>query len=131
MERTPGQVVAGGWDSPHSHVDKPGGTTGEQNKPHNPGFQDGEIKPQKLWLKKPVGLVVVGETPSLTGEPIGEINGVSECTQTHPLGNQHLKGQNLLVGSKGSEGKWTESKAACKKHCSLSDPFPTYSATTQ
>ena len=26
-------------------ADKPGGTTGEQDRPHNPGFQHREIKP--------------------------------------------------------------------------------------
>ena len=31
---------------PHSHIDKPGGTAGERNRPHNPGLQHGEIKPQ-------------------------------------------------------------------------------------
>ena len=33
---------------PHFHADKPGGTTGERERPHNPGFQHGEIKPQNL-----------------------------------------------------------------------------------
>ena len=33
---------------PHLRADKPGGTTGEQDRPHNPGFQRGEIKPQSL-----------------------------------------------------------------------------------
>ena len=28
--------------------DKPGETTGEQDRPHNLGFQHGEIKPQNL-----------------------------------------------------------------------------------
>ena len=31
---------------PHSSADKPGGTTGERDKPRNPGLQRGEIKPQ-------------------------------------------------------------------------------------
>ena len=35
---------------PHSHVDKPGGTTGEGDRLHIPGFQHGEMKPQNLWL---------------------------------------------------------------------------------
>ena len=42
--------MAGGWDFPHLREDKPGGATGEQDGPHNPGFQRGEIKPQNLWL---------------------------------------------------------------------------------
>ena len=33
---------------PHLHVDKTGGTTGEQDRPHNPGVQCGEIKLQNL-----------------------------------------------------------------------------------
>ena len=33
-----------------------------------------------------------GETPSLTGEFIGETHRGLECTQIHPLGNQHQKG---------------------------------------
>ena len=37
-------------------------------------------------------LVVSGETPSLTGQFIGETDRVLECTQTHPPGNQHEKG---------------------------------------
>ena len=38
------------WAVPHLHVDKPVGTTGEQDRLHNPGFQSREIKPQNLWL---------------------------------------------------------------------------------
>ena len=34
------------WVVPHLHEDKPGETTGEQDRLHNPGFQCGEIKPQ-------------------------------------------------------------------------------------
>ena len=33
---------------PHVHMDKLGGTNGEQDRPHNPGFQHREIKPQSL-----------------------------------------------------------------------------------
>ena len=48
----------GGWLSwklaeravPHSHADKPRGTTGERDRPHNPGSPRGEIKPQNLSL---------------------------------------------------------------------------------
>ena len=65
---------------PHSRADKPGGTTGEQDKPHNPGFQCGEIKPQNLWLRKPVGVETAVETPSLSGEFIGETHRVLDCT---------------------------------------------------
>ena len=41
-ERMAEQVV------PHLCADKPKGTTGEQDRPSNPGFQCGEIKPQNL-----------------------------------------------------------------------------------
>ena len=53
---------------PHLCVDKWGGTTGEQDRLHNPGLQCREIKPQNLWLKKYVGVAAVGETPRLTRE---------------------------------------------------------------
>ena len=69
-DRARGQLVD--WVVSHSHTDKPGGITGEQDRPRNPGFQYREIKPQNLWLKKPVGVAVVGETPNLTGEFVGE-----------------------------------------------------------
>ena len=36
------------WVVPHSHADKLGGTTGEQDRLSNPGFQRREIKPQNL-----------------------------------------------------------------------------------
>ena len=32
--------------APHSHIDKPGGTLGEQSRLRNPELQCGEIKPQ-------------------------------------------------------------------------------------
>ena len=45
-------------------------------------------KASNLLLKTPVGVEsAVGETPRLTGELIGEINRVPECTQAHPLGS--------------------------------------------
>ena len=34
----------------HLRADKPGGTTGVGDRPHNPGFQCNEIKPQTLCL---------------------------------------------------------------------------------
>ena len=83
-------------------MDKLGGTTGEQERQHNPGFKHGEIKPQNLWLKKPVGVEVAGETPSLTGEFVGETHRVLECTQAH-LPRNSTRGPNLLVGSGGSD----------------------------
>ena len=94
----------------------------------NPGFQHGEIKPQNLWLWKPVGIAAVGETPSLTGEFIGETHRVLEGTQTHPPGNQHQKDLICLW----VVGEVTECwRKPSKWHCSLSDPSPTYSTTMQ
>ena len=44
-------------------------------------------------MKAPVGVeVAVGETPSLTGEVVGETHRVLEHTQTHPLRKQLQKG---------------------------------------
>ena len=116
-----GKAAAGGlgqvrWqlldrDIPHLHADNLGGTTGERGKPHNPKFQYGEIKSQNLWLYKPVGVPVVGEAPGLTEESAGESHRVLERTQTHPPGNQHLKGHNSLVGSKRSDWRVGESQA--------------------
>ena len=57
----------------------------------NPGFQCREMKPQNLRLKISVGVAAAGETPSLTGEFIGETHRVLEHTQTHPPRNQHQK----------------------------------------
>ena len=56
------------------------------------GLADGENKDSKPLAVKPVGVVAVGETPSLTGEFVGEIHGVLDHTQGHPPGNQHKKG---------------------------------------
>ena len=40
-------------------------------------------KASKLLTEKPVGVEVVGETPSLIGDFIGETHSVLECTQPH------------------------------------------------
>ena len=39
-----------------------------------------------------MGVAVVGETPSLIREFIGETHGVLDYTQTYPPGSQHQKG---------------------------------------
>ena len=81
------------WAVPHWRAGKLGGTTGEWDRPQNPGLQRGEIKPQNLWLKTPVGVeAAAGETPSLTGEFVGETHRVLERAQAHLPGNQHQKG---------------------------------------
>ena len=58
-----------------------------------------------------VGVVVVGETPTLTRESIGKAHRILAHTKTHPPRNQHLKGHNPFVGGKGSDRKWEESRA--------------------
>ena len=65
-----------------------------------PRFSAQETKDSKPLAVKPVGIMKAGETPSLTGESIGEAHGVLGYTQTHTLGNQHLKGYSLFVGSR-------------------------------
>ena len=49
-------------------------------------------KASKSLTEKTVGVVVVGEIPSLTGKGVGETHRVKECTQTHAPRNQHQKG---------------------------------------
>ena len=93
MEQT-GQAVQQLADpaAPHSCIDKLGGMAGEQSRLRSPGLQCGEIKPQTS-LKIPVGVeAAVGETPSLTGEIVGETHRGLERAQAHPLGNQHQRG---------------------------------------
>ena len=55
--------------------------------------------------------MAAGETPSLTGEFTEETHRVLECTQTHPLGNQHQKGP-IILGSWGSDWKLAERGAS-------------------
>ena len=44
----PDEAVAGGLGRRNSCADKPGGTTGEQDRLSNPGFQCREVKLQSL-----------------------------------------------------------------------------------
>ena len=76
-------------------------------KPRVSALKTKDSKPQAV--KKSVGVVVVGESPSLAGEFIGKTYRVLKCTQTHLPANQHLKGHNPFVGSKGSYRKWDNS----------------------
>ena len=73
---------------PHSPADKEQRTTGERDRTTQ-GSSGGKIKPQNLWLYKPMGVARVGETPSLIGESIGGAHGALEHTQAHPPGNQY------------------------------------------
>ena len=45
------------WAVPHSHADKLGGTIGERDRQHNPGFQHGKLKPQTTGSKNLWGLL--------------------------------------------------------------------------
>ena len=91
------------WEVPHLCADKSGGTAGERDRLCNTGFQCGEIKPQNLWPYSSVGVVVEGETPSLTGDFVGETHRTLEYTQTYPPGESAPQEANLLVGSEGSD----------------------------
>ena len=68
------------------------------------------MKPQNLSLKKPVGVDMAGETPSLTGEFAGETHGVLEHTQTYPPWNQHQKGKNCLWVAEEVTESWQRDK---------------------
>ena len=75
-----------------------------------------------------MGIAVVGETPSLTGEFSGETHGVLDHTQAHPPGNPQQKGPIYLW----EVGEVTESQARAEQaNCPLSDSSPTYRATMQ
>ena len=58
-----------------------------------------------------MGVVAVGEIPSITGEFTGETHRVLEYTQTDPHGNQHLKGTIWLL----VVGEVTESQPRAKE----------------
>ena len=51
----------------------------------------GKRKFQNLWLYKAVGVVVVRETASFTGESIGGTHGVLECTQTQGISTRRMQ----------------------------------------
>ena len=56
---------------------------------------------------------VAGETPSLTGEFVGETHRVLEHTQTHPPGNQHQKSPIYLwVAEEVTENRQRAEQAA-------------------
>ena len=59
-----------------------------------------ENKASKSLVIKTCGVVVVGETPSLTGKFVEETHGVLECTQNHSPQESAPEGHNLLVGSR-------------------------------
>ena len=58
----------------HLCTDKLGVTTGEQDRLRNIKFPAQGNKASKPLAVKPVGVVVAGETASLTGESVGGIH---------------------------------------------------------
>ena len=72
-----------------------------------------ETKASKPLSVKTVGVVAAGETPSLTGEFIGETHEVLEGTQTHPPENKHQKGPICLwVAGKVTENQLRDEQMA-------------------
>ena len=72
-----------------------------------------------------VGVVVVGETTCHTGEFFAETHRVLECTQTHPLRNQHQKGPICLWVMGEVTENWPRAEQTALFPL---DPSPTYSA---
>ena len=79
------------WAVPHSRADKPE-QMGSETDCTTPGSSAGKESFKASYSKKPVGIVAVGETPSLIGEFIGEAHKILELRQNHPPGNQQQKG---------------------------------------
>ena len=76
----------GSWQRGWSHI------CVQINPDHKPRVPVQGNKASILWLKKPLGVVAVGATLSLTGECVGENHRVLEHAWTHLPGNQHQKG---------------------------------------
>ena len=83
-----GQVAD--WTVPHSRADKPGGTTGVQDRQCKPGLQGRQNKASEPLAVKICGGCRVGETASLIGEFVGETHSILETNP--PTQNQHQKG---------------------------------------
>ena len=76
-----------------------------------------------MWVE-----AAAGETPSLTGEFIGETHSVPERTQTHPPGNQNQQGPLCLWVA----GEVTENWQRVEQVPLFPlGPSPTYSITEQ
>ena len=86
MERICDKVAGGG---PTFVCRKPGGNNWGVRRTLQPRIL---VQGNKASKPKICGGVVVGETPSLTAEFIGETHRVLEHTQTHPSENPHQKG---------------------------------------
>ena len=90
---TPDKVVAGGPCGPtfvHRYTRRNSRGAKQTVQPRAPARGN---KASNLWLKTPVGVeAAAGETPSLTGEFIGETHRGLERAQAHLLRNQHKRG---------------------------------------
>ena len=96
---------------PHSHADRPGGTTGEEDRPRNPGLQWGEKKPQISDWKHPGDWGSSGRN----SQPHRRVRwrdpqGPRTCTSP-PTQETAPEGPNLIVGSGGRDWKLTKSGA--------------------
>ena len=77
----------------------------------------------------PMGVgAAAGETPSLTGEVIGETHGGLECAQAHPLGSQHKRGPIWLWVAEAVPEIWWRVEQAPLLPIG---PSPTYSVIAQ
>ena len=59
-----------------------------------------------------MGVEAAGETPSLTGEFVGEIHRVFECTQAHRPRNQHQRGPICLCVAEEVTESWPRTRQA-------------------
>ena len=109
---------------PHLCVDKLGGTTEEQDRLQNPGFQRWKLKTSVCRICGGYGSRRNSQSHRRVcwRDPQGP-----RMYTSPPPGNQHLKGHNPLLGSKGSDKAGRE---LSEQNCSLSDPSPTYSTTS-
>ena len=101
------------WAVPHLSADKPGGTTGEWDRPHNPGVQRGELKPQSLWLKTPLGDWGGSGRNCQPYRRVCWRDPQGPRTYTNPPTQESApEGPNLIVDSMGSDWKPAESGAS-------------------
>ena len=96
---------------PHLCVHKPGGTTGEKDRPSNPGLQCWKITPQTSVCKNLWGPRWWEKLPT-SQEFIGETHRVPESTQNHSPGNWHQKGPICLWEAGEVSEIWLSAKEA-------------------
>ena len=100
------------WAVPHSHADKPGGTTREWDRPQNLGFQHREIKPQSLTEKTCKGWGS-SRRNSQSHRQVHCRDPQGLTTYTNPPTQESAPERpNLPVGSQGSDWKPAKSRAS-------------------